>query len=155
MVQVNFDSKDAPPPEPFGVLPAGEYVVVLDKAERKDLKKRDGARLACTFSVIRGEYEGRKLFGSFNLWIEGSDEAKRIAEREFSGLIQACGKLAVGDTDELMGIPVIAVVKVRAASGGYDEQNEIKAFKLEDGSNPTPDVAKPAASTGKAWQKKG
>ena len=167
MVQVNHNTEEHPAETPFDVLPPGEYVVVLDKAERKALKdERKGARLACEFTVIEGDAEGRKLFGSFNLWYKDPDDAekgektKRISEAQFSALINACGLVAVGDTDELIGIPVVAVVKVRPASGTYDAQNEIKTFKLRDGSTAkvgaaqksTGDATKPAR-TGASWRK--
>ena len=149
MVQVNHNTEDHPAQTPFDPLPEGEYVVVLDKAERKNLRDpASGARLACEFTVIRGEYEGRKLFDGFNLW-HVKDEPRQISERQFSSLINACGKLAVADTDELLHIPVVAVVKIRPASGGFDAQNQIKTYKLEDGTSPTPDVAKAASTTGK------
>lgn len=159
MVQINHDTAAIPAQTPFEPLPDGEYVVVLDKAERKSLKDpANGARLACEFTVIRGEYEGRKLFEGFNLW-HVKDEPRQISERQFSALINAAGKLAIADTDELLSIPVTAVVKVRPASGGYDAQNTIKTFKLEDGSAPTPDVAKAKSTTGSGparapWGKK-
>ena len=48
------------PPNPFDPLPNGKYVVVLDKAERKTLKNADnGSRLACEFTITRGEHEHR------------------------------------------------------------------------------------------------
>lgn len=169
MVQINHNTAEKPAETPFDPLPPGEYVVVLDKAERKELKDAaKGARLACEFTVIEGEREGRKLFTSFNLWYrdpndeEKGEKTKRIAEAQFSSLINACGLIAIGDTDELIGIPVVAVVKVRPASGNFEAQNEIKTFRLRDGSKPAAglgaaqssigDASKPAR-TGASWRK--
>ena len=38
MVQVNHNTEEHPAQTPFDPLPEDEYVVVLDKAERKNLK---------------------------------------------------------------------------------------------------------------------
>ena len=132
---------------PFDVLPAGEYVVVLDSGERKDLKKNPGWRLALEFSVIEGEFEGRKLFHSCNLGYEvprepGEAQKKaqttlNIARAECGALVKACGKIEVSDTATLENIPLRVVVGVRPPSGNYGEQNEIKKFLPRDGGGST------------------
>lgn len=124
---------------PFDPLPAGEYVVMLDKCERKALKDKDGWRLAAEFVVVEGEYENRKLFHSFNLGYpvpsepgEAQDKAMKtlvIARGQFGQLVKATGKVEINSTDELLHVPVRCKIKVRPARDGYDATNDLRDFK--------------------------
>lgn len=151
---------------PFDPLPLGDYVVVVDKAENKPLKNKEGWRLACELTVIEGEYENRKLFHSFNLGYpipgeagEAQDKAKKtlqIARGQFGELVRGCGKVEISDTSEILNIAVVAKVKIRPANGQYEAQNEIKSFKSRDGAATTKTTAdavtKPKASA--PWGKR-
>ena len=151
------------PPNPFDPLPNGKYVVVLDKAEKKALKNADnGSRLACEFTITRGEHEHRKLFKSYNLWHTappkepGKPSAKMVAEWEFAELCKACGKDGpLRNFEDLYHIPVVATVKLRPASNGFEAQNEISKIEKEGAETVTTTTTDaPAKGTCAPWSGK-
>ena len=147
MALINFNVNELPPSEgnDFEPIATGWYEVVMTKGAMKDTKAGNGKRLACEFDVIGPAYAGRKLFHGFNM-VNPNAEAVKISQRQLGDFAEACGKEEVQDSDELIGIPVLAKVKVKEAKGGYDASNEIVTFKALGGAQPS--APKPAAANG-------
>lgn len=143
MVQVNFNAEEVPDElDPFEPLAAGWYKctpteptkatykdasnnVVDEQADPDSVAK---FRVSATFDVDEGQsHAGRKIFAGFNLR-NPSEKAVKISERLFARWTRAAGKLAVGDTDELLGITVMVKVRVKPAEGDYPAGNEPTDF---------------------------
>ena len=120
--------------EDRSVMPPGEYQSALVKSARVESKNKPGNYyLDCEYQVIDGPYTNRRFWQMFNLW-NSNDQAVEIANRDFNSLKNACGKLNVGDSEELHGIPVIAKLKIKKGNNGYQDKNEVVIFKPLNGS---------------------
>jgi hypothetical protein len=148
----SFDASQHEPAQAFDPLPAGWWAIVTVKQEVRDTKDRSGKFLWVEFQVDETrhpEHKGRKVWERFNLW-NSNPEAVAIAQREFSGLCRAAGKMQVTDSDVLNGIPVAAKLKVRN-DPGYEPSNTISAFdsvaaRFPAGGAPPPSSAPAAAA---------
>ncbi len=69
-------------------VPPGKYRVQGTKADWKDTKNKDGQYLEIVFEILKGEHEGKRLYGRLNLRNKSAD-ACRIAEGELSALCHA------------------------------------------------------------------
>ena len=68
MAALNFNASEVDPDEgQLGPVPAGWYIVVMDKSELKPTSNGAGEYLNCRFSVVDGEYKNRKIFTNLNL----------------------------------------------------------------------------------------
>lgn len=112
-------------------LPAGEYIVSVDKAELRETKAGNGMGCNMAFEVADGQLAGRKVFNWFHLAHE-NPKAAQIGQSEFAALCKALGVLTPQDTDELLGkfCTIRVIVK--------DGKNEVKGYKAVD--------AKPSAA---------
>jgi hypothetical protein len=161
MARIDIDTNETPPiSNDFEPIPTGNYLMELAQSEVKPTKpkpgRNPGERLACTFVIVEdGPYKNRKIFSGFNL-VNDNEEAVKISRGQLSALVRACGKIGVGDSEELHGIPFIGHVKLKPASGQYDDSNEVNGFKPADGTAPQ----QPPRGTGKdgksaPWGRKG
>ena len=134
-------------------VPPCDYVVQVDASEIKDAKKQGNRFIELSLLILEGPEAGRKLTDRINLWND-NPKAVEIAQRSLNAICAAVGKLAIGDTNELHGVPMIAVVKVDEAKPYTDPQtgeqkqgspqNSIRTYKpLSAGV-----AAAPAAATG-------
>jgi hypothetical protein len=119
----------------FEVIPRGEYHLKVTDGEIRtsgETAKNPGAQyINWEFTVQDGEYAGRKLWAMTSLLPQALFGLK--------GLLQATGKFTddqlSGDLEfeieDVIGSDVIGVVKIKPEDKvkGYDEQNQIKAFK--------------------------
>jgi len=127
MVQINFDAQQYVPLEERGAVPAGWYNVAMDKSEAKPTKDGSGMYLECQFVVLDGLHKGARFWTRLNIR-NSSPQAVEIAYRELSSIAHACGVMQVQDSTQLHNIPIKVKVKIRKAEG-YDDQNEITAYK--------------------------
>lgn len=134
-----FDAGAVEPSAPIEAIPPGDYVCMATDSEWRDTKAGTGRYLQLTFSVIDGQYKGRKLWARLNLENPNST-AVDIARRDLSALCRAVGVMKPGDSSELHGLPVALKVAVRKRQDTGELTNEIKGFKLAKG------VAAPAQS---------
>lgn len=145
MANIGHFNANEQEPVSFGVLPAGDYTIAADESEVREARSGEGHYLSVRFSVVDGEFQGRKLWDRFTL-SHSNEKAVQVGRGKLSGLCRAAGKLEIGDSAELHGIPVSARVKIRPAQGEYDEQNEITSYRAIEGATSTP--AKPAPKNG-------
>ena len=88
MVELNFSADAIEPLGVFDVLPVGEYVVVVSETDMKDASTGKGRYLQIVFTVIDGEYKGRKIWDRLNIDNE-STTAQEIAQRALSSICRA------------------------------------------------------------------
>ena len=129
MASLNFDATTVAPDTGVGdPVPPGYYNVLIDESEIKPTKSEGGLRLALRFNIMDGQYAGRKLFAGFNIK-NANPVAQEIAFKQLSAVAHAVGVLNVADSSQLHNIPLKVKVKIKAASGDYDAQNEITMYK--------------------------
>lgn len=124
-----FDATTVAQQDSFEVIPAGIYIAQATDSEIKPLKSGNGSALNFTFTVLDGQFTGRKLFARLNIQ-HTNKQAEDIAQKQLSQLCHAAGVLKVSDSSQLHNRPVKIKVSVRKDdSGQYGDQNEVKAFE--------------------------
>jgi len=129
-----FDATKVEPSEDRGALAPGEYLMAIAKSDIRNTKSGKPfsksptgyeALLEAELEVMDGPRKGARAWARLNLW-NSNAQAVEIAEREFSAICHACGKLRVSDTSELHGILIV----VRMGKRKDDPtQTEPKAFR--------------------------
>lgn len=157
MAQVNFDASTVSPESQFSPVPNGDYPVVITESEVKPTKDGSGKYLQLTLEIIDGHYKGRKIWDRLNLW-NNNQTAVEIANRALSQICHAVNVLQVNDSVQLHGKPLVAQIALRPASGGYDDSNDVKAYKAYvsgaapvQQQAPAPAAAPAMASNKPAW----
>ena len=119
----------------FEPIPAGDYPVMIEEAEVKATKAKDGAYLKMMFVILGDNFAGRKLFANINLKNK-SEKCVEIGIRELAALGQAVGLAKITDSQELVGQSLIVRVSVRPADENNRAKNEVKAYKSLTGDAP-------------------
>lgn len=129
MASLNFDATTVQPDTGFELLPAGWYNAMIDESGINPTKDGAGAYLQLRFSVIDGQYQGRKVYARLNIR-NANQTAQDIAYKQLSAIAHAVGVLQVQDSSQLHGIPLKIRVRIRKdPSGQYEDQNEINGYK--------------------------
>lgn len=129
MASLNFDATTVQPDTGFELLPAGWYNAMIDESAINPTKDGVGAYLQLRFSVIDGQYQGRKVFARLNIR-NANQTAQEIAYKQLSAIAHSVGVLQVQDSSQLHGIPLKIRVRIRKdPSGQYEDQNEINGYK--------------------------
>jgi hypothetical protein len=131
----------------FQIMAEGEYTLKATDAELKETKKGDGAYLAVTFEVTKGEHTGRKVWQNFNIH-NPSEKAQQIGREQVAAWGRAAGKPNAQDSDELMERNFQAKLGIEKGTGGYNDKNIIKSFLTATASSPA-SAEKPAAKVEK------
>lgn len=134
-MKLSFNASEVEPNVGFEVVPAGKYTASIETIEQRDNKKNDGKHLAVMLNIESGKYEGRKLFDKVNLWNE-SEDAVKFAQGALSAICHATGVINMEDTDELIGIPLQADVRVTEQKV-YGKKNTINAYHAVAGDGTT------------------
>lgn len=117
----------------FDPIPKGTYKVYGIESGLKSTVAGDGEYVAVTFEISEGQHKGRRIWCRFNIKNK-NPIAVEIGTKQLNSLCLALGIDHLQDTDQLIHKPVMAKVKVTPARGGYDESNDITAFKpVENG----------------------
>lgn len=159
---IEFDATQIAPstgvPEP---LPVGVYPVQVTAIEKKPTNDGQGWRVAATYTVLEGPYQGRQIFEGFNLGNK-NPQTVEIAQKDFSALCHVTGVLSPRNLDEFKNKPFQVKLRIAPAKDGYDASNKVSQYLKIDGTKlgggvagtiaPTP--ARPSASSAPAWAKK-
>ena len=137
MAQLNFDASQVAPSEALEAIPAGWYNAQMTASEMKPTVDGTGAYLQAEFTVLSGDYAGRKLFDRINLQNK-NPVAVEIGYKTLSAICHAVGVIQVQDSQQLHGRPLQLKVSLRAAGPGadgkhYEASNEVKGYKGMDG----------------------
>lgn len=127
-------------------IPAGWYTVIAKEANLEPNSQATGQLVKVKFEVADGPYKERVVFSNFNVQ-NSSEKAQEIGQKQFSALCHAVGELMITDTAQVCNKPLKVRIKIRAAQGEYEAQNEITAYK--DVNDPTA-VATAVAAPGAA-----
>jgi hypothetical protein len=123
----------------FSAVPAGTYICKITGGEATvtgpNSKKPGSPMVKWEFTVQEGEYQGRKFFMN-NVLVPDSDGVERGLGR-LREVLLASGRFEESDLmgevefefDDLIGCDVKVKVKVRPASGDYDESNDVQRVR--------------------------
>ena len=122
-----FNVADHVPSSPDPV-PAGWYTAKITDAKVKDTKAGNGNFLEVTFSILGPSYEGRCVWGRFNLK-NPNPQAEQIGQAQFMDMARAIGLEVVDDSDQLLGGELDVKVTVKKGDEQYSDSNDVKGFK--------------------------
>jgi hypothetical protein len=142
MTQLNFDASQVDPSVPFEVLPSDKYIVAITKSEMKPTKSGDGAYLELEYTVLEGQYQGRKLWDRLCL-NHSREETVKIARANLSAICHAVGVLIPHDSNELHNIPFQITIRVKRK----DDQitNEVRGYAKRESRIPVTHALSAAA----------
>lgn len=136
----------------YELLPDGLYDVKVTDAGLKDTKSGTGQYIKLELTIIGEKHSGRKLWSNLNIRND-SEKAEEIGRKQLNSLMAAIGKEELEDTDELVGGDLSVKVGTRPASGGYDAQNEVKAYKAMAGGSASASATKTEGKAKPPWGK--
>jgi hypothetical protein len=108
----------------FDPIPDGRYDVVASAVAVKPTKDGTGRMLTVTWTVIDGDYKGRKLFDRLNV-VNKSEVAQKIGRAQLGNRLKATGLEGENDMGKIVGRECNLSVRIRAAEGAYQASNEI------------------------------
>lgn len=150
-IPLNFDASQVKPREAFESLPPGEYTAEITDSEVKDTKDNTGKYLQFEFTVLEGEFAGRKMWDRLNL-SNPNKTAEEIARETLSAICHAVGHLRVGDASELHNRPLVIIVKPEKNRETGERDTRIKGYKAVGAGGPAPFAGSaPAAQQGAAF----
>lgn len=159
-VQLNFDSTNVPVAAALDPIPAGWYVCAMTASEMKPTNTPGGMYLEAEYTVLDGDYKGRKVFDRLNLQ-NANPVAVEIAYKQLSAICHATGVIQVANSEQLHNRPLMVKVSMRPAGQGkdgnmYEANNEVKGYKgveVQAAAAPMapPPVTPPAAPAAPAW----
>lgn len=143
----NFDLDQVE--ESSSVVPAGKYLVQVEKVEFVDTKT-GGKMLKVMFNIIDDNQNGRKLFETFNL-VHSNDKVVQISLGQIKSIVLSSGASLQKFTspEQLLGLECLATVKVKT-SDEYGDQNKITNYSkpnMEQAKNMAPPI--PQGADGK------
>lgn len=145
-----FNAAEVEPQNSFDPLPAGWYPVAITDSEFKPTKKNDGQYLQLEYTVLEGEYEGRRVWDRLNL-DNPNQTAVEIAQRSLSAICRAVGVMTPTDSTELHDRPFEVKLSVKPAKGEYEPSNEVKGYRaMGEAAAPTAPPSSAATRPGRA-----
>jgi uncharacterized protein DUF669 len=126
---LNFDATAVTPDAGIGdPLPTGWYNVGIDESNMNPTQDGLGTYLKLRFTVLDGQYQGRKVWEQLNLK-NSNPQTVEIAQKQLSAICHAVGVLKPGKSEELHNIPLKVRIGQKKAENGYDAGNRIMAYK--------------------------
>lgn len=127
----------------FDALPKGEYVAMITQSEMKENKSGQGEHISVTFQIIDGEFDGRMVWGNWNVK-NANATAEKIGRAELAACCKAIGVANPQTTEDLHDKPMI----IRLDLDRKDPtRNQIKGYAPAD--RPA-EAAKPSEAAPKA-----
>lgn len=156
MALINYPVDEQAVEESFDVIPAGEYIAIIENSDYTPNKKGSGQYLKLTYQIIDGPMKGRKLFEILNIE-NNSNQAQQIARNSLNSIALAVGiKIVIRDSSELHNKPLKIDVRIKGEdTDQYGKQNYIKYhLSLNEGaSTPTTSNEKPTETKKHPWEK--
>lgn len=111
-------------------LPAGKYVMEIAEMEvRANRDASTGHNLSLVYSVLDGEFKGRKFYEALNLWHTGSSAAVEIANKQLSSIGHAVGILSGNDPTALAFKPMHVELELTEAAPDKINENTGETVK--------------------------
>lgn len=124
-----FDSKKYDDMANFEPVPLGEYLAQVTKSDVKATKDKKGKYISLEFTILSGQYKGRKVFTNLNV-VNQNPVAVEIAQKALATLCRAVRKPMIKNTQELHAIPFLLKVKIKLDSKNiHPPKNEPTGFR--------------------------
>lgn len=145
-----FDASTVQPQDDFAPLPAGQYIAQVTESAVAPTKSGTGMMMKLTWTVLDGQFKGRKVFDRINV-ANQNPEAEKIGQRQLSAICHAAGVMKLQDTNQLHGKPCTITLKIRKDEQ-YGDSNEVKGYAAVGGAMQQPAIpfAQPAAAAAPA-----
>ena len=131
MAGLGFTANEYNPAQGFEPLPNGDYIAMISEAELKNTKAGTGQYIKFVWTVMDGEYSGRKIWSNHNI-VNPNQTAQKIGREEISAIAHAIGRPDVNDTDHMLNIPCSLTVSIKQETG-RDPSNVIKKWEAING----------------------
>lgn len=138
MVALNFNAQGVQPNQALEAIPSGQYPVIITASQEKPTKAGDGSYIELEMTVQGGQYNGRKLFDRLNIRNK-NQTAVDIAYSTLSAICHVTGRMNIQDTQQLHGVPFIAVAVKKERDdqpGSGNMTNEVRGYKDLQGNDP-------------------
>jgi hypothetical protein len=123
-------------------LPSGTYAAKITGMEVKQNRNTaSGYNLALEYTVIEGEFKGRKFFGNLNLWFKNPSNAEKeaqtieIANRQLSSIAHAVNQITGSDLTQLAEKPMSVGLEYQDATPDKQDPNTGETIKGRRASN--------------------
>jgi hypothetical protein len=123
-----YDASQGDAMDDRSVIPPGKYALLIAASDIKETKNGAGKYIEFELAGFNGDMDGRKHWVRLNLWNQNA-QAVEIAQKEFTSICRAVGKLQVSDTTELHGIPMYVTIGVKKRKDTGEEENVIKKYE--------------------------
>ena len=127
MAQLNFDASQVDPSQPFEAIPSDKYLVEITHSELKPTKAGNGSYLEIEYTVLEGEYQGRKVWDRLCL-NHPTQKTVDIARANLSAICHAVDVLRPRESNELHHIPLVITVKARKDESTETIFNEVRGY---------------------------
>lgn len=133
----------------YSTLPAGEYLVVVKKAEQKTNEDETRRYIQVKFEVTQGAHKGTLFNLLFNTGFKNATEGQKknveIATRQLNTIRAATGFLGKGDASQMYDKPFVIGIKIREHEGKtYNEFKYAKKYEGQTVSDPVEPAPKKA-----------
>ena len=136
MAQLNFDASKVDPSVPFEAVPSDKYTAAITHSELKPTKAGDGSYLEIEYTILEGEYKGRKVWDRLCLNHQ-TQKTVEIARANLSAICHAVGIMKPRDSSELHNIPITITVKAKRDDSTGNIFNEVKGYSKRESLIPT------------------
>lgn len=123
----HFDATQVPPNAGFSPVPAGDYVCIITRSERKPTQNGSGSYLELELEIVEGPEKGRKVFDRLVMW-HTNQKTVEIARGTLSAICHAVNVLKPRDSFELHNIPLKVTVGQKKREDNGDLTNVVKGY---------------------------
>lgn len=109
----------------------------ISASDMKDTKSGNGRYLELEFTVLEGEFKGRKLWARLNLENPNATTVQ-IARAELSAICRAVGVMQPRDSMELHNLPLEIHVRCKKRTDVDEIVNEIKGYEPKPSTSAQP-----------------
>ena len=136
MVALNFNANQVAPNTALEAIPSGNYIVMITASQKKPTQAGNGAYIELEQTIQAGEYKGRKVYDRLNIE-NPNQQAVQIAYATLSAICHVTGRLNITQTEQLHGVPFMAVVVKKPRNDQPDVMtNEVRGYKDVNGNDP-------------------
>jgi hypothetical protein len=142
----NFDANQVEPNAGFDPVPANKYIAAITGSQMRPTKAGSGSYLELEFTILEGEFKGRKVWDRLCL-NHPNAQAVKIARGNLSAICRAVGVMQPRDSVDLHHVPLCINVRCRKRTDTDEITNEIRGYAAKAAANGQPQQATPTSNT--------